>query len=116
MLNVAVAKPLLNSSRIVPIVGQLKAAGMMQHVRVDVSVGREAAKLAKPDRTRYTCAVQHDRGSGDRAAERSTPSGIDLSALGATPGLERTGRPSRLPDASLILSPGLRPGASCRRG
>src|SRR3954468_1428000 len=35
VLNVAMAQPLLNGSRVVPIVGQLKAAGVTQHVRMD---------------------------------------------------------------------------------
>src|SRR3954447_13722169 len=35
MLDVAVAEPLLNGSRVMAIVGQLKSTGMAQHVRVD---------------------------------------------------------------------------------
>src|SRR4051794_3676522 len=35
VLDVAMAKPLLNSSRVMAIVGQLKATGVAQHVRVD---------------------------------------------------------------------------------
>src|SRR5690349_11215365 len=35
VLDVAMAEPLLNGSRVVPIVGELKAAGVAQHVRMD---------------------------------------------------------------------------------
>src|SRR3954453_10248490 len=35
MLDVAVAEPLLNGSRVMAIVGQLKSTGMAQHLRVD---------------------------------------------------------------------------------
>jgi hypothetical protein len=35
VLDVAMAEPLLDGSRVVSIVGQLKAAGVAQHVRVD---------------------------------------------------------------------------------
>src|SRR4051794_1109880 len=35
VLDVAVAEPLLNGSRVVSIVGELEATGVAQHVRVD---------------------------------------------------------------------------------
>ena len=44
VLDVAMAKPLLDGSRVVPIVGELKAASVAQHVRVNKEgeLGRHA--------------------------------------------------------------------------